>query len=83
MWKSYPEYNMTSEQWLDTLFTSWRSYDLKALSRCLMIMSRQEEFITKVEEKTLRKMLSSSKEDAYIALTIIENKYKLKDDNTN
>jgi len=79
MWKSYPEFKKTPEQLVKDLYDEGHAvggktaYDLK---RCLRRMYRENLINTK-ELGSLWKMLSASREDAYVALIAIENKYKL------
>jgi hypothetical protein len=74
MWKSYPEYNLTIEGWINDI-NKYVGYTMYNLDRALRIMHRTK-LITKEEQRSLLKMLSSTDEDKYIALTAIDNKYK-------
>ena len=77
MWKSYPNYNKNPEEWIrdinDRITRGTAAYQL---SRALRMMYR-ENLINREEQKNLWKMIQSTQEDQYLALTAIESKYKL------
>jgi hypothetical protein len=77
MWKSYPEFKKTPDEWIrdinDNVTRGTAGYEL---GRALRMMYR-ENLITREEQKNLWKMIQSTQEDQYLALTAIESKYKL------
>ncbi len=76
MWKSYPEFDRTVDGWIIAMYDSKdRAYTIRCLQRVLK-RATSEHIITKAEEKSLWSMLRASEEDAYVALSAIENKYK-------
>jgi hypothetical protein len=77
MWKSYPEYNRSIEEWLQQINSrAAGSLAFLHLKRTLKRATR-DKVITNEEQQNLWKMILASNDDCYTALLAIESKYKL------
>ncbi len=77
MWKSYPQFNMSPEQWLEKInHHTHRSQVMHYLNRALRRAVR-DRVITMEEKENLWKMILAIDEDCYTALLALESKYKL------
>jgi hypothetical protein len=77
VWKSYPEFNMSPDQWMEKMNDNLHGarvmhYLNRALRRAV-----RDKVITMEEKGNLWKMISATDEDCYTALLALESKYKL------
>lgn len=84
MWKNYPEYNRTVEEWVMAIDHSKdRAHNMRCLQRALK-RAVSDRLITKAEQKSLWNMIvSPDNEDHYVALKALETKYNLTKTETN
>ncbi len=78
MWRGFDEYKFSTQEWVDHLYVDpyRKAHYLYIINRALRKAAR-DKVISREEQKSLWKMINSSKEDAYVAFNAIENKYKL------
>ena len=77
MWRGFDEFKFSTQEWVDHLYVDpyRKAHYLYIINRALRKAVR-DKVILRQEQQNLWKMINSSEEDAYIALTAIENKYK-------
>ena len=77
MWRGFDEFKFSAKEWVGHLYVDpyRKAHYLYVINRALRKAAR-DKIISREEQKTLWKMINSSKEDAYVAFSAIENKYK-------
>jgi len=77
MWRGFDEFKFSTEEWVYNLYENRyrKAHYIYIVNRALRKAAR-DKIISREEQKSLWKMILSSKEDAYVAFSAIENKYK-------
>ena len=77
MWRGFDEYKFSAKEWVYNIYEDpyRKAHYMYVVNRALRRAAR-DKVISREEQKSLWKMITSSEEDAYVAFSAIENKYK-------
>lgn len=78
MWRGFDEFKFTVEEWLYNLYKEpyRKAHYMYIINRALRRAAR-DKVISRQEQKNLWNMIIASEEDCHVAISALENKYKL------